>query len=588
MVYDGKPSKGCGNCRSRKIRCDQARPACWECTRTNRECSGYRDELSLMFRDQSESVRRKARSSQSSSASTTGSLRRQGPARPGRTAFHRQNVVSSSMTSFSEGTEVYFGSDHENQFLTRQLRQSPRETHPNTGLSRQEAICFFLQSHAIPGTSLMTDSLTTFLMQSGGSSGQRAIQSSIVAVASAMLSRVQNVTSLRQTARQEYGSALKMVNEALANTDEAKTNQTLGAVVLLSLYEIVISRAPQGIESWTNHISGAAALLEYRGLGQLLTEAGVRLFLHLRYQIIISCLQRDVRVPGSLLETAKLDMIPQVKDALGNKLITIIGNLANLRADIHTTANSNPQEVLTAACAIEADLIAWLVTLPPDFTYSSHTLMPLDRVFERRCHGIRPLNNEYHLYPDIWAPSCWNHYRCARILVSEIILSHAHKLSNGSATSLSEDFRLHCKSLRSTIRRLGADICRSVPFHLGACNSEVLPETPILPPESYLGGLMLLWPLFIAGIIEGPKHPQRRWVIQCLKTIGHSWGLDQALAEMDLLTVDPGMFCSAERYGEAADVMSGLSGVLQFSIFHVPYYGLSALKEYQAIRASSA
>jgi hypothetical protein len=59
-----------------------------------------------------------------------------------------------------------------------------------------------------------------------------------VAVASAMLSRVQNVKSLRQTARQEYGSALKMVNEALANADEAKTNQTLGAVVLLSLYEV--------------------------------------------------------------------------------------------------------------------------------------------------------------------------------------------------------------------------------------------------------------------------------------------------------------------------------------------------------------
>jgi hypothetical protein len=63
-----------------------------------------------------------------------------------------------------------------------------------------------------------------------------------VAVASAMLSRVQNVKSLRQTARQEYGSALKMVNEALANADEAKTNQTLGAVVLLSLYEV--SAAP--------------------------------------------------------------------------------------------------------------------------------------------------------------------------------------------------------------------------------------------------------------------------------------------------------------------------------------------------------
>ena len=169
-------------------------------------------------------------------------------------------------------------------------------------------------------------------------------------------------------------------------------------------------------------------------------------------------------VPGSLLECTKLDLLPGIKDALGNKLILIIGNLSNLRANIHTQVLSHPQEIVSAACTIEADLIAWLAALPPDFTYSSHTLMPMDRSFERRCHGIRPYNGEYHIYPDIWSPSCWNHYRCARILVSEIILSHVHKLSNSSPSSLSEDFRLHCKSLRSTIRRLGADICPQWPI----------------------------------------------------------------------------------------------------------------------------
>jgi hypothetical protein len=266
----------------------------------------------------------------------------------------------------------------------------------------------------------------------------------------------------------------------------------------------------------------------------------------------------------------------------------IIGNLSNLRAKIHTKTLTNPQDILSAACAIEADLLAWLAALPPDFTYSTHTLMPLDRSVEHRCHGIRPFNNEYHIYPDIWAPSCWNHYRCARILVSELILQQVHKISNTSPASLSEDFRLYCKSLRSTIRRLGTDICRSAPFHLGACNSEVLPDTPILSSESYLGGLMLLWPLFVAGMVEGPTHPQRLWVIQCLKTIGNTWGLAQALAEMDLLIVDPGMFHSADIYGEVADMATGSSAVLPFSIYHVPYYDLPVLKEYRQIQASSA
>ncbi|OQE41179.1 hypothetical protein PENCOP_c005G00521 [Penicillium coprophilum] len=132
--------------------------------------------------------------------------------------------------------------------------------------------------------------------------------------------------------------------------------------------------------------------------------------------------------------------------------------------------------------------------------------MPLEHSFERRCHGIRPYNDEYNIYPDIWVANGWKHYRWARILVSELVISPVHKLSSISSTHLSEDFRLYCKSLSSTIRRLGTDICRSGPFQLGGCNSEVLPEAPILPPESYLGSLMMLWPLFIAGMVEGPTH----------------------------------------------------------------------------------
>lgn len=99
---------------------------------------------------------------------------------------------------------------------------------------------------------------------------------------------------------------------------------------------------------------------------------------------------------------------------------------------------------------------------------------------------------------------------------------------------------------------------------------------------------MLLWPLFIAGMIEGPTHPQRQWVIKCLGTIGNTWGLAQALALKDLLTVDPGMFHSVEKYGEAGDTTTGSSEILPFSIFHVPYYNLPALKEYRELHASSA
>lgn len=246
MVYDGTPSKGCGNCRSRKIRCDQARPGCRECTRTNRKCPGYRDELSLMFRDETKAIARKARSVYSSSAASTSSsyLKRPISSRSARSDFLRKSsgysVISDSFTGL--GHPVYeCVPDLRIQFYVHQTRQNPLGTHPNAGISKQEAICFFLQLHAFSGNPLIKDALTRFLIASSESLGQRAIQFSIKAVASAMLSRVRGSRALDQVARKEYGSALEFVNQALADPQEAKTDQTLGAVVLLSLYEVSTS-----------------------------------------------------------------------------------------------------------------------------------------------------------------------------------------------------------------------------------------------------------------------------------------------------------------------------------------------------------
>lgn len=86
----------------------------------------------------------------------------------------------------------------------------------------------------------MTHSSAQFLTNPGTSLSQQAMQSTVVAVASAMLSRARKVPSLRQLARQEYGVALQLVNKVLANAEEAKTNMAMGVVVLLALYEVCL------------------------------------------------------------------------------------------------------------------------------------------------------------------------------------------------------------------------------------------------------------------------------------------------------------------------------------------------------------
>ncbi|KXG46367.1 uncharacterized protein PGRI_052230 [Penicillium griseofulvum] len=506
-----------------------------------------------MFRDESKSVVRKA---------IAATYKNKQAERSPRTAIPERNPVRSELSTTVD-PDFDFNSDPQHIYLMRQLGNFPLEVQPSYELetAKYEAICYFLRSNALPNTFWNSDTISHFLLHPGGSPSQRAMQASVVASATAMLSRVRRLPSLRDVASREYGTALRLLNAALADIEEAKTNQTLGAVILLAIYEVVTSRAPSNIESWTNHINGATALLNIRGTEQLKTNAGLLLFLHLRYQIvsvinhpfdlkltpqqIISCLQRDARVPESLLECTKLAMfLQQPAEAHGNRLTMIIAKLSNLRADISTSTYKDDREIISTASAIEADLIAWLAALPPEFTYTTHVRSRFDFAFQKQFRGISPYDDQYHVYPTQWVCNSWNQYRSARIIVSEIILSRVRQISDSSSlASLSEEFRLHCRTLRSTIRRLAVEICRSVPFHLNAHQAQSEPNLP--PPESYIGGLVLLWHLFVAGVVEKPGHGLRRWVVKCLEMIGNTMGIDQALAVADIVAADPGVLHSA-------------------------------------------
>ncbi|KAJ6111017.1 hypothetical protein N7486_003252 [Penicillium sp. IBT 16267x] len=557
MVYCGKPSRGCGQCRARKVRCDQAQPACSQCLRAKRECPGYRDQLSLMFRDESKSVVRKAKAEANSSspASTKATRSKQTATRSTRIdSPEGQRTASLNWNppppvNLSAGPTFPFNFNSAPQYIMPDAWDIPMEIQP-AAPTKDDAIWYFMRSHAFPGAFWNTEMMSKFLMQSGGPISQSAMQASMGAVASAMLCRVKKVTSLMEVARKEYVSALTLLNDALANPEEAKSNQALGAVVLLAIYEVVTSRAPQDIDLWTNHINGAMALLEMRGPDQLKTETGLRLFMHLRYQIIISCMQRDVRVPESLLESSRYILDLRPSEAYGNRLIIIIGRLSNLRADVIARKITDDQQIIAGASAIEADLITWLAGLPPVFSYEILAKDRFDFQFQQRCRGLALYDDQYHVYPNLWACNSWNQYRCARIIVSGMILTHIRQMSDSaSMRSLSEELRQQCHSLRATIRRLAVDICRSVPYCLGVHQNEMDPNLP--PPDSYLGGLVLLWPMYLAGTAENRTHPLRRWVVQCLRMIGHTFGLDQALALMDIVAADPGILRNVTEEGQS-------------------------------------
>jgi hypothetical protein len=190
-------------------------------------------------------MRKAEASSASSSTSSAPSASRQkrSPARTPRTASPAGSIASELTVSVDPGCNGWdglfdFNSDPQLDMYMPDLWQLPLEIQPSNEASQMEAICYFLRSNAIPGTFWMSDFVTNFLMHPGSTVSQQAMQASIVAVSSAMLSRVRKTNSLRSMARKEYVSALSLLNTALADVEEAKTNQVLGAVVLLAIYEV--------------------------------------------------------------------------------------------------------------------------------------------------------------------------------------------------------------------------------------------------------------------------------------------------------------------------------------------------------------
>lgn len=113
----------------------------------------------------------------------------------------------------------------------------------------------------------------------------------------------------------------------------------------------------------------------------------------------MSCIQRDARVPDSILECTKFAMLLRPAEAHSNRLIIIIGKLSNLRADIKDDKFASDQDIVSAASAIDAELIAWLAALPPQFTYETRTVAPDDYMFAHRCRGLAPYDDQYYVYP---------------------------------------------------------------------------------------------------------------------------------------------------------------------------------------------
>ena len=125
----------------------------------------------------------------------------------------------------------------------------------------------------------------------------------------------------------------------------------------------------------------------------------------------------------------------------------------------------------------------------------------------------------------------WNNYRMARIIIHEMLMT-----VNAPDTSLISASLEHCSQFLKSKEiqiRIALGICHTVPFFFGFVTESTSGHSDLYK-ENYAhvampGGYLLIWPLYVAGMLQINTLEQRAWFANQLKTIGCNLGVRQAI-----------------------------------------------------------
>ncbi|RAQ56542.1 hypothetical protein COH20_005660 [Aspergillus flavus] len=468
MVYGGKPSPRCALCRKLRLKCDQWQPSCSQCSRINQGYPGYQDPRALRVYDQTTAVTTKALA---------------------RAAITRKSPAEESSKT---PPLICLSAPIQEQAMSHIFK-------------------YYVGTRQNPG-------LLPYLSDLIHTEPSEALQATIKAIGLACMSRIYHVPELRRSAGEEYSKALRATNANLQDAVSATSDSTLGAVVTLSLYEIISGHKSQMMEAWLNHAQGAIKLLELRGVKQFESPTGLGLFNSARLQIVMmnifsrtSCHRSPTIAALSNRARTFGDTDSQAIDDFYDILITFNDLSITIKEAYKNDGfRGNIAPLIGQALRLDADLVSWASFLGLAWQFTVARNSPS---FSSGSIHIRSYDDEYHVYPSINVAMLWSHYRQARIVLHEMIQTMCLNVSEQQAIPKSQQIMLKSSTIN---KHLVKDVCSSVPHFFTS-------------GEAGFGGVARLpWPLFVAADCTNISPHGKNWIAQILDIIATSAGVQQA------------------------------------------------------------
>lgn len=258
-------SQGCHSCRRQKIACSRERPECFICRDAGRACPGYIRETVFVItpspKDGSQSFQARQYSRSTKPAQSHN-----------KTLEHRSSTV------------------HAHHRSSKDRRHNTALLSPQRSLTlaayRQQILCKFLSRFEPKKTGTLPISKTHWLAElTKRPVISHALEVAATAFCTAKLGRVTRNADFLVESLHLYNQGLGELRRALYNPSKVVLDDTLGACLLLAMYEVV--ECPTGSSrGYSNHVAGCGRLVQLRGPEAHAEGLGHSIFVSFRFMAV--------------------------------------------------------------------------------------------------------------------------------------------------------------------------------------------------------------------------------------------------------------------------------------------------------------
>ncbi|KAF2670193.1 hypothetical protein BT63DRAFT_454375 [Microthyrium microscopicum] len=497
MVF---PSPACLTCKTRRVKCDTARPACDRCQKAGRVCSyGASEQYGLPFRNENDFAKGKRRRPRKNPVNT-----------------NDQNLIviprsPSSVPPLVAGTIEHVAL----QYWTDHFAAWPTDLFEFGHEYGSYALCYW---NCVDSGSSLYSALSAFSL--------------------ALFGQAKHSNEALDHADKFYGKSIIKTQQEIKKLSSDNIDQLLVAISLMAIYENLTSSSGNqhppsshfdnlpsyGPAKIASHLEGMAALLltrkEHAYPRNLPLEQATRRTI-LRTSILRGRDIPDWLQDGTLYGEQGINL---GLDALMVSTATLQSKASRLLKETNVIATKALHDLIKETRKLDSAFENWSLSVPVQWGFTTLTLKNLSDPRSRLLY-----EETFHNYQSSGHATLWNRYRATRVAVNHIWQQALGHLPSRSMTDYGSDI------CQKNLDSLATDLCHSIPFFFNSFQiedikvSEPSASVNFVDCEPYeitpMMSTVITWPLAVVIKAAGISKAHRIFLEDKLKIIAEVIGL---------------------------------------------------------------